>query len=464
MNGVWEFPVVDNLNIAGAMPRLDVELAIDDTGGLAGQISRLRSAVMDDLAVVSCLRGGERVVEEIGLLLNIRYLWMIDKIRELNAPASSPSLREIFAFLLVVDVWDQRINIRHQILSETQVSDEFLAELAVLITSFKLQVSVPSDAPLNQKELFERMTAADLAEDWQGLIDLAQRFPLPKPEGWVCQGVCFLYQFAPDRLVDVLVNSPDWIHAAMMLSALTHAEAFVIAARACSGRVSFAALILVGTGNELPEDSCQSNLKVMLSAISPNILAWKSILKGFNRYPVRYPWLQEPLGAALASASLEAVEAYVESVPLSTSEGCAAQVERCLLQFRKCASASVRLVLWRSAYEKWESWGFRQPGGTALSRPALSTFDFAVLGWLKEGCTDTFVISELKAMEQQIRSLEHDWYESVTAFNGKLNTLLSRYQVFAHAHDSPRADWTAQIMAKRPPILESDYAIARYGI
>lgn len=67
-------------------------------------------------------------------------------------------------------------------------------------------------------------------------------------------------------------------------------------------------------------------------------------------------------------------------------------------------------------------------------------------------------------MEQQIDSLEHEWYGSVTAFNGKLNALLSRYQVFAHAHESPRADWTAQIMPKRPPTLGSDYAMARYGI
>ncbi len=464
MKGVWEFPLVNSLGLTGAMPRLDMELAEDDSGRLAGQVSRLRSVVMDDLEIVTYLKDGELVSEEARRILSIRYLWVVETLQKLNAPGASPSRRTLFAFLLVIAVWEQRLPIRQQVLNGAQISDEFLAELVVLVESYTLQVSVPADAPLNQKELFEQMTATDQAEDWQGLIDIAQRFPLPEPEGWFCQAVSYLYQLAPDRLANALINSPDWIHAAMTLRALTQTEAFAIAARARSARVTFAALVLVGVGNELPVDACQASLKAMLSALSLDILAWKSVLEAFNRYPVRYPWLQHPLGAALASVSLEAIEAYVESVPISTSEGCAAQVERCLLQFREYASDRARLVLWRGAYEKWESWGFQQPGNTALSKPALSTFDFAVLGWLKEGCTDAFVTSELEAMEQQIGSLEHDWYESVTAFNGKLNALLSRYQVFAHAHDSPCADWTAQIMAKRPPILGSDYAIARYGI
>lgn len=464
MKGFWEPPSVNEQGLVGAMPRLDVELALDDPGRLAGQVSRLRSVIMDDLKVVTYLKDGELVSEDARQILSIRYLWLVETLRELNAPDSSPSRRTIFAFLLVMAVWEQRLQIRQQVLNDAQISDEFLAELVVLVESFTLQVSVPADAPLNQKELFERMTATDQAEDWQGLIDTAQSFPLPEPEGWFRQAVCYLYQLAPDSLADALINSPDWIHAAMTLRSLTQAEAFTIAARARSARVTFAALVLVGVGNDLPEEACKASLKAMLSALSLDLLAWKSILEAFNRYPVRYPWLQHPLGEALASASPKAIEAYVEAVPISTSKGCAAQVELCLSQFRERASSEVRLVLWHRAFEKWDSWGFQHPGSTALNKPTASTFDYAVLGWLKEGCTDAFVTSELKAMEQQIGSLENEWYESVTAFNGKLNALLSRYQVFAHAHDSPRADWTAQIMTKHPSTLGSDYAMARYGI
>ncbi|WP_155416523.1 hypothetical protein [Stutzerimonas stutzeri] len=419
---------------------------------------------MDDLELLTCLSDGEFVSEETRQILSTRYFWLVKTLRELNAPGSKSIRRKIFAFLLVMAVWEQRLQVRQQVLRNAQVTDKFLAELVVLVESYTLQIAVPDDAPLNQKELFERMTAADQAEDWQDLIDIAQRFPLPEPEGWFRQAVCYLYQLAPDRLADALINSPDWIHVAMTLRALTQAEAFAIAARTPSARVTFVALVLVSIDNELSEGACQASLKAMLSALSLELLAWKRILEAFNCYPVRYPWLQHPLGEVLASANLEAIEAYVEVLPISTSKGCAAQVERCLSRFRGRASDEARLVLWHRAYKKWDSWERQQPGTTALTNPMASTLDYAVLGWLKEGCTDAFVASELKAIEQQINSLEHEWYESVTAFHGKLNALLSRYQVFAHAHESPRADWTAQIMPKRPPTLGSDYAMARYGI
>lgn len=462
----WMPPSVSNLNVTGEMPRLDVELASEDPESLDGQVSRLLNAVTDDLAVVNCLRGDEPVSEDAGRLLSIRYRWLVETLRHLNSPLPTPSQRKrtTFAFLLAMAVWEPRAQISQHLFSEVQASNEFLAEVAVLVASFGFQISIPPDAPLNQKELFERMTAADRAEDWQGLIDIAERFPLPAPEEWICQAVRYLYQMAPYRLADALARSPDWIHAAMKLSALKQADVFSIAARAGSARVCFAAMILVRAENELADASCRTSLETMLGVLSLDLGAWKSVLVAFNRYPLRYPWLQEPLGVALSGVSLEAIETYVESVPVSSSLDCAAQVERCLSRFKESASLQARLILWQRAYEKWESWGFQEPGDSALTKTVASTFDYAVLGWLKEGCTDAYLTSEIEAMEQEASNLEHEWYESITAFNGKLNTLLSRYRVFAHAVTSPPAAWTTEIVAKIPRVLGSNYALARYRI
>ncbi len=464
MKGIWSPPPANEPGLVASMPRLDGELASEDSTSLSGQLPRLREAVMDDLAILHRLQGGGPVSEETRQLLSVRYIWLVDTLRELNAPVSSPSRRKTFAFLLVIAVWQKHLQVRQHVLNDIQISDTFLAELTVLLKSFRLELSVPDDAPLNQKELVERMKVADLAEDWASLIDQAQRFPLPEVDGWFSQAVCCLYQLASDRLSEVLVNSPDWINTAVTLSALTHSEAFAIATHAKTARAYFAALVLVGTGNALPEGACQSNLKEMLRTLSLDLCAWKRILEAFNRYPVRYPWLQRALGTTLASVSLEAIVAYVESVPVSTSEGCATQVDACLSEFTEHARDNVRVVLWQRAYEKWESWGFQQPGRTALNAPAISTFDYAVVGWLKEGCTEAFVATELEVLELQIGTLENDWHESITAFNGKLNQLLSRYQVFVHARDSISVDWTARGVAKHPRVLDSGYATLRYGI
>ena len=75
----------------------------------------------------------------------------------------------------------------------------------------------------------------------------------------------------------------------------------------------------------------------------------------FNKYPVRYPWLQLGLGKFLTSAIHEQIKNYIDSVELSTP---AKAIQSCLEYFFEYANEERIHYFCRLAYRKWEKWDF----------------------------------------------------------------------------------------------------------
>jgi hypothetical protein len=164
--------------------------------------------------------------------------------------------------------------------------------------------------------------------------------------------------------------------------------------------------------------------EILLSEAAKVPSEWVRWLTVLNEYPGRYPQLQEALGNTLASASGEALDAYVSSIS-GVSDFGRTEIATALTVFReKATAAHDRQRLWTAAFERWKKWDFgcTEHSGS-LFRVEKSSFDFPVMGYLTE-CLD----SKARAL-----AIERNWHSDVTPAMTERFKLISTYQLIAHS-------------------------------
>lgn len=140
----------------------------------------------------------------------------------------------------------------------------------------------------------------------------------------------------------------------------------------------------------------------------------------FNKYPVRYPWLQLGLGKFLTSATNEQIQLYIDSIDLSTAPEV---IQDCLKYFLEHSSQENIHYFCKLAYKKWETWGF----GDSYSIQQ-SCLDIVIVKYFQEFVTDKerkeFIDNEIN----QILSFNKIWFTSIVELNEFIYFHLSRMQ------------------------------------
>ena len=192
---------------------------------------------------------------------------------------------------------------------------------------------------------------------------------------------------------------------------------------------------------------------------------WLAFLSIYNTHPSFYPALQRALGRALIAAPETALDAYIETAPLSAPCDLKdrQQVAYCLEVFRAGTDVARRRLMWTKAFQRWREWDFEAPRGY-LAKPTLSELDFAVLGYVKESVDTKDCTAEQESIETKLTFLECTWFPTITDLTTARNRLISRFQPYAHAmRGNTEENWLAESPNYQPSGSDTLYASLRFS-
>jgi hypothetical protein len=311
--------------------------------------------------------------------------------------------------------------------------------LTRMIGDFKAELStqaVPGQM-IWERESFQRFVEADTNKDWPVLIDMLPSFgnALQPFLLLVAQIQCLLHLDA-SRVPIATANVNSMITAVFVTLALPGDRRLELALNTVSTRVQLACVFfLVSDHNVKLLPAGKSLLAQVLVKVTADPKNWDSWMRCFNRFPSRYPELQEPLGEAMAVSPPDIVRSYVNSHVMETAlDESRVAVGVCLRAFRSKGSQSQRLVLWETAFRRWDTWT-SVAGSTDgnMTATAQSVLDFAVVGHIVEAMPATDVAAEMERIATAYKSATLAWHSSHVDFRTSGYRLLTRYQPFAYA-------------------------------
>ncbi|QOJ22223.1 MAG: hypothetical protein HRU78_00025 [Gammaproteobacteria bacterium] len=242
-----------------------------------------------------------------------------------------------------------------------------------------------------------------------------------------------LYRFDYPRLKSILEEENDFFEIAAYVFHAPAAQSLQLAIASTNWTFKFWALYHSVRCAESGSEGYPVEWQILLSEAAKVPDEWARWLAVLNKYPGRYPQLQEALGNTLASASGEALDAYVSSIS-GVSDFGRDEIATALTVFRKKAPACDRQRLWTAAFDRWKRWDFgRTEHSKSLFRVEKSSFDFPVVGYLTE-CLDSQARAEWIA-ELQVRAaaIERIWHSDITSAMSERYKLISTYQLIAHS-------------------------------
>jgi len=364
--------------------------------------------------------------------------WLICELREwnVNDDAKYCKLTALFITACHSDFED---SIWTLLPAEIGNNDNLLNAIEKLIASCHCECSSPefvSHIPIWEKEAVERFQKADIDMDWPDITDflssLENRF---YPSFFLNQAARFLFRFGFKQLVTALSNARtlDAVHVA---DALTNEQKFQLGKGSDNPYVQFGCAYRALKWNKTALNETEASLlSDLLLKVSNNEGHWKGWMQVFNRYPLRFPVMQKPLGMALASASEIALIAYVESISLSTSYNeSRSLMAECLQKFRQQSALEHRQILWRAAFKRWNEWDFRgNEAGAYIFDISGCELDYAIVAYAVECMRDDERKAALENIREKLQAIELNWYRNISDLKTAWNRSLSQFQPFAHA-------------------------------
>lgn len=342
-----------------------------------------------------------------------------------------------------------------------------IAALEVVLRHRSPQAHVPDNTPVWEREHLLAMQEAERAGDWVELGKRARAFQrLPQPDWGARQATMGLALLDWPRLIRLTNNSASWLHGHLLMEPLPLGDALRLATASSNGYARFTALERVAyreARDLLPQE--ETALRNLLIVLAKDANDWPRWLAVCNHYPVRHPHMQAALGRALARSDEFALQAYVESISLSTSDSdTRANVTHCLSVFRAEAGAARRLALWRAAFERWQTWDFAKNEDQNLTSLARSALDYGVVGWLIEGEPQRSLADLERTFEDDLRTLDMRWHASLSSARSDFLRLVSRHQVLAHATHRTvgNADWLPGPSVDLPGVATDEFLRRRY--
>ncbi|MFZ7225703.1 hypothetical protein, partial [Avibacterium avium] len=140
----------------------------------------------------------------------------------------------------------------------------------------------------------------------------------------------------------------------------------------------------------------------------------------FNKYPVRYPWLQLGLGKFLTSAIYERIKNYIDSVELSIPPE---NIQSCLEYFFEYANEERIHYFCRLGYQKWKNWDFENQYSVTKS-----CLDRAIIKYFQDLVTDKERANFIENEIDEILHFNKHWFSSIVELDKFIYFHLSRMQ------------------------------------
>lgn len=353
---------------------------------------------------------------------------------------SDPGFRKLTTIFAVAAFCDDDKGFWDQLPNELSSNSDLFETLAKLLSAFDFEfvAQYSMKEPIWEREIIEQLAVAEKNNDLWAFSNLWPRFKHSViPHAFQTQFVRCLRRFDFGILTQSAEEITKISNAMMVATALAPTENFRLASTVRNARVRFACVYqTLHSSPRRPEldEQAELELSLLLVKVAEEVSQWAEWMRIFNRYPLRYPTLQRALGHALTKVSNDALQVYVNSVPLNISQGASREaVTNCLRAFQESASEETRQVLWAYAYRKWTAWRFNEADPERyLSRITGSEIDYAVVGYLAE-CSGEERVEKQAELIQQLFCLDNHWHDSKTTCMTRWYSLLSELQLYAHA-------------------------------
>ncbi len=353
--------------------------------------------------------------------------------------------------------------------ASSSLNPEIVAELSKQIACLQVTLSPggPSRTPISDKCILDRFNAADREGDWATVASEWPRFgDFLFPDVFLSQSVCYLHAFALDALRVSTEQLKQTAPLMFVLSSLSVAECLAMAVASANPYLRFGSILRLfqqqRRRNESLGQAEEKLLSQLLQSIATDKVQWQQWMHALNRYPVRYPQIQRPLGQALAQVPEAALESYISAIQLTTMDIMGRRiVAECLRAFRSAASLDRRKILWDLAHQRWSQWNFGKNESTGpLMTVGCCELDYAIAGYAVECMTDQQRADKCTAIAAELSPLNELWHASETDFVESVAGILSAYQPYACAcHSGANNEW---LMAEGRYFLPFDPQVERY--
>jgi hypothetical protein len=349
-----------------------------------------------------------------------------------EADPKGQHLRVIFAIAISLRISAAQI---WQLVDSPRSNPKLFAKLGQYISRVKVHVVALPGQNSAEVQFLANFTKADDQGDWATLAQDAPQILDLVHCSWLGNITEFLNGVARDELLEALANVVSVLTAHSILSGLKQENAAALAAVTNNNYFRFSLLLSLGNGSLISSDdipvTMQTDLAKIWQSVSGDLSTWSRWLAAFNKYPIRFPLLQNSLGLALATMRPEAMAAYVNAVSMSSGLSCRNVMADCFINFRSVASIEQQRQLWKLAFDRWSSWNFGGDSDGVLLGIKTCPLDFAVIAHISEGMTSEERSAELTRLENEALEIETQWHLDISQCRMAHNRLLSRFHYIA---------------------------------
>ncbi|MET4332063.1 hypothetical protein ABIB80_007925 [Bradyrhizobium sp. i1.15.2] len=397
--------------------------------------------------------------------------WMVEELTGWS-PAGDPHQRTLAAVFVAGAMSD----IDHELwklLSNPFAANHHLVGILQAILrscSVTIDVSQGTRSPISTKAAVERLAVANATKDWKGIDECLDGFgDYISASLLQAQATRILMRCGQNDLLSVISGIDEALLAVSFVNAVADEESCLTLAVACSSPYFEFAVLRSAVYRGGQPTLTVHGLDALLLKMSAEPSRWCTLMDVFNRYPVRYPRLQEALGAALAGVLLGAMESYIAAIQLNDvalNDVGRENVATCLRAFQARANRSQREAMWQLAYDRWSTWGFDRSDPSAhLQEIRASLLDYAVVGYAIECLGPKAAIQARTDIVTKALSLHQNWYGSSSEIITDWKRSLSLLQPFAHAEyvlANSQEDWLCKTRMYLPTDSQTDYLKLKY--
>jgi hypothetical protein len=376
--------------------------------------------------------------------------WFIRELQEWCL-TNDPKFHKLTALFVVSTYCDWNGDLWTALPDGTEQNDDLLRTLERLIAGIRSDVVVRGlvREPIWEREAVEKLKVADTEKDWLTISELWRSFESAIiPSVFQIQAVRCLCRFGFESLVSALDGTSQTILAMQFAGSLSVRQRFILGIASNNHFIQFGCVYQTffhwPKTNLLAHEEQQS-LKKLLLRVADDGPRWVKWMHVFNRYPSRYPAMQQTLGDVLASASETSINAYIESINLSTTcDSSRRSVAECLRAFCAVAHPDRAKVMWRLAYQRWAKWQFDLTSKDKyLFEVGCSELDYAIVAYVIECMTEHERDEALIKLTGALHVVDNTWHTSLSDCITYWNRLLSQFQPYAHATQALRLgeDW-----------------------
>lgn len=383
-------------------------------------------------------------------ILAERISWVKSVLKEMQI--SSPATHVFVALIRIASVMRDEQSLWSRLPTE-YLNNNLLSRMAAFIGCTEMSFS-PSEqaAPIWEHEVTSRFMDAGKAKDWPIVAQLWQTISgTLRPDYALREAThCLCQNTHGKHLIASMLDKSDNILLPMVIGEyLTVRSKAEISSIATTDQTRFILLMSLAykqpRQQSLPVEVTDDIIKV-LRLVQSNKDDWRKWMKALNRYPVRYPCVQEALGQSLIGSDKTIKSIYLDSIELSGSlDGGRLAVSRCLSSFHSSADEAECKLLFKLAYERWTSWNYAESiDANNLSWIAVSTLDYAVLGYLIECLEDSDFDRAFSESFDAMNVVGHRWYSDVSRYHTEWYRCLSRWAIYQFAKNvrEQESDWT----------------------